>query len=71
MFNHTEDAYNLKLKEATDNAGFDVILENLANVNLNVDLQMIKRSKSTRLKSQSIFKQWNLFKFSLSDVHLN
>jgi len=44
VFNHTEDSYSQKLKEATGNVGFDVILENLANVNLNVDLQMLKRS---------------------------
>jgi len=31
--------------EATNDEGFDVIIEHLANINLAHDIQMIKRSK--------------------------
>ena len=43
-FNHREDGYETKMKEQTNGEGFDVIIENLANVNLEKDLQMMKKN---------------------------
>jgi len=42
--NHREQGYTEKLMKLTDNKGFDIILEMLANVNLNADLQMLAKS---------------------------
>ena len=46
VFNHREDGYEGKmvqaLKEREGESGFDLILENLANVNLDRDMGMIK-----------------------------
>ena len=44
VFNHHEKGYDKEMKERTNNEGFDVIIENLANVNLEKDMQMLKRS---------------------------
>lgn len=44
VFNHREDGYETKMKEQTNGEGFDVIIENLANVNLERDLTMMKRN---------------------------
>ena len=44
VFNHNEEGYEMKLKEKTNGEGFDVIIENLANVNLDTDMQMIKKN---------------------------
>lgn len=41
VFNHREDGYAAKLLEATGGRGFDVILEMLANVNLDRDLTLL------------------------------
>lgn len=43
-FNHREEGYHAKMKGAS--GGFDVILENLSNVNLGHDLEMIKKGES-------------------------
>mmetsp|Transcript_8348 Transcript_8348/g.12694 ORF Transcript_8348/g.12694 Transcript_8348/m.12694 type:complete len:333 (-) Transcript_8348:59-1057(-) len=44
VFNHREDGYEEKIKQAfEDNGGADVILEMLANVNLEKDIQMLAR----------------------------
>jgi len=42
-FNHKEDGYTTKIMEASGGKGIDVILEMLANVNLQKDLTMISR----------------------------
>ncbi len=34
------------MKETVEGGGFDVILENLANVNLDRDMKMIKKGES-------------------------
>lgn len=45
-FNHREDGYIEKIKEITNGRGVDLILENLANVNLDQDLKLLaKRGK--------------------------
>ncbi|XP_030063581.1 zeta-crystallin [Microcaecilia unicolor] len=41
VFNHREDNYINKIKEATGGQGVDVIIEMLSNVNLNSDLQLL------------------------------
>ncbi|KAM9791608.1 quinone oxidoreductase [Syngnathus typhle] len=41
VFNHREEDYVGKIMDATEGRGVDVIVEMLANVNLNNDLQMI------------------------------
>ena len=40
-FNHTEDGYTDKIMEATNNRGVDVIIEMLANINLEKDLMVL------------------------------
>ncbi len=45
-FNHREEGYDKKMVEASG-GGFDVILENLANVNLDRDMQMIRKGNDT------------------------
>ncbi len=45
-FCHREEGYESKMKEAVEGGGFDVILENLANVNLDRDMKMIKKGES-------------------------
>merc|ERR1719328_371390 len=44
VLNHHEEGYEVKLKDITNGEGFDIIIENLANVNLERDLQMIKKN---------------------------
>ena len=44
VLNHHEEGYEVKLKDITNGIGFDIIIENLANVNLERDLQMIKKN---------------------------
>lgn len=47
IFNHREDGYVQRIKEATtDGAGVDIVIEMLANVNLINDLDLIKRGGS-------------------------
>src|SRR5690606_38876048 len=41
VFNHREDGYTAKILEATGGRGVDVILEMLANVNLDRDLTLL------------------------------
>ncbi|MBU2647610.1 NADPH:quinone reductase [bacterium] len=41
VFNHREEGYQKALMAATDGKGFNLILENLANVNLEKDLEML------------------------------
>ncbi len=44
MFNHKEEGYIDKIKGVTPNgAGVDIVLEMLANVNLQQDLDVIKQ----------------------------
>jgi len=45
-FNHKEEGYIEKLKQATGGYGFDVILEMLANVNLAKDLTVLAKAGS-------------------------
>ena len=42
VFNHNEKDYDKEMKARTNNEGFDVIIENLANINLDRDMQMLK-----------------------------
>ena len=42
VFNHHEKDYEVKLKEKTNGQGFNVVIENLANVNLEKDMQMLQ-----------------------------
>jgi len=44
VFNHNHKSYEKKLMEATNDEGFDVIIEHLANINLAHDIQMIKKN---------------------------
>ena len=44
VFNHNEEDYEINMKAKTNGEGFDVIIENLANVNLDKDMQMIKKN---------------------------
>merc|ERR1712240_37569 len=43
VFNHNHKSYEKKMLEQTNNEGFDVIIEHLANINLGHDVQMLKR----------------------------
>merc|ERR1719242_2228359 len=43
VFNHNHKSYEKKMLEQTNNEGFDVIIEHLANINLGHDDQMLKR----------------------------
>jgi len=42
-FNHREAGYNEKILAATDSKGVDIIVEMVANVNLNIDLQLLSK----------------------------
>ena len=44
VFNHCEQGYEKKMREETNGEGFDVIIENLANINLERDLQMMRKN---------------------------
>ncbi|KAG2461644.1 TYW3 protein, partial [Polypterus senegalus] len=43
VFNHSENGYTEKIKEATSGEGVDVIIEMLSNKNLNADLQLLRQ----------------------------
>ena len=43
VFNHRESDYTEKIKTATNGEGFDIIIENLANMNLDKDMQMLRK----------------------------
>ncbi|XP_054759078.2 zeta-crystallin-like isoform X1 [Lytechinus pictus] len=46
VFNHREEDYTQKIMDATDGRGVDVIVEMLANINLQKDLEMLAQGGS-------------------------
>ena len=44
VFNHHEKDYEEKMKKQTNGQGFDVIIENMANINLEKDMQMLNKN---------------------------